>query len=64
MKEQALIVNSSASLDNLNDLLDDGWSVLHTCGMPAGAMNVQPGNYAMTSGPTCLVVIGKEEVGP
>jgi len=50
MQQKAIIVNCK-TLFLLQELLDDGWTVVHTCPMPSS--NCEEGR------PTCLVVVQK-----
>lgn len=54
MVQHAMIVtrDRAASLESLNDYLEDGWKVVHSCPMPCGNSSINP---------TCLVIIEIEE---
>lgn len=59
--QKALIIKAvkstsdNKSIDNLNEFLAQGWTVLHTCSMPSSASENDIGEY-----PTCLVIIEKD----
>ncbi len=57
MSQRALIIERTRSgepLDALNDHLDQGWTVVHTCPMPSAKSNTSTREYVE---PTCLVII-------
>jgi hypothetical protein len=54
--QYAIKVCDRESLNDLNENLDKGWKVINMCAMPS---SINTNSYSL--GPTCLVIIEKEE---
>jgi len=67
--QKAIVLDSESDyLDELNELLQEGWMFMSACPMPSSVGNVEsksnPGDYVNTPivyyPPTCLVILEKD----
>lgn len=62
LEQQAFILFGEAlesNVEDLNDLLADGWQVIHTCPMPSAVSANMPQNASRFFEPQCVIILQK-----